>query len=83
MDITLTTLEADPLPEPSLGFVKTTKPLLNSNYKATAEQNYNSISSASVFAKRQLLKFNQFNNSIPASVILKLTLFVSVLSMIM
>ena len=83
MDITLTPSEAEVLPEPSLGYVKKTKPLLNSNYKATAEQSFTKPKASSVFVKRQHLKFNRYNDIIPAGVIVRLSLFAIVLSMIL
>ena len=83
MDVTLTPLEVEVLPEPNLGYVKKTKPLLNSNYKVTAEHNFSKPKASSVFVKRQHLKFSRYNNIVSAGVILKLSLFVIVMSMIL
>ncbi len=80
MEITLTALENDPLPEP-IGYIKTEKPLLNSTFKAVSDKNYSEASS-SIFGKRQRLKFSRFNNVNAVGVALKLSVFVMALALI-
>lgn len=81
MELVLNTVETEPLPEPRVGFVKSGKSLLNSNFKAAAAENFTNPSD-SVFGKRQHLKFRQFNRVNAIGVVLKLSIFVIALSMI-
>ncbi len=82
MELVLNTFETEPLPEPRETFIYTNEPLLNSNYKAEVEQNFIKSSKPSVFGMRQRLKFKQFNNVNAIGVILKLSVFVTVLTFI-
>lgn len=82
MELVLNTFETEPLPEPRETFIYTNEPLLNSNYKAAVEQNFIKSSKPSVFGMRQRLKFKQFNNVNAIGVILKLSVFVTVLTFI-
>lgn len=82
MNIVLTALDAEPSLKPKETFQYANDPLLNSNYKAAEEANFSCTAKSSVFGTRQALKFKQFNTIIPVSVLLKLSLFALVLSMI-
>ncbi|WP_299113352.1 hypothetical protein [uncultured Winogradskyella sp.] len=80
MELVLNTIETEPLPEPRETFVYANEHLLNSNYKAAVQQNFINSSKPSVFGMRQCLKFKQFNNVQAIGVVLKLSVFVTVLS---
>lgn len=79
MELVLSQSELEATPEPRETFVYANEPLLNSNYKAAVQQNFIASSKPSVFSKRQYLKFNQFNSVNAVGVVLKLSIFVTVL----
>ena len=81
MELVVKSLEIETLPESSVNFEFTNQPLLNSNYKAAANQNVINSKKPSVSRMRQRLKFRQFNSVNAISVALKLSVFVIALSM--
>jgi hypothetical protein len=50
--------------------------ILNSNYKAVANQNFNSLKKPSLFSIKQRLKSKQYNTSYAVAGTLKVALFV-------
>ncbi|MDO1501475.1 hypothetical protein Q2T40_15170 [Winogradskyella maritima] len=79
MEITVTTQDFDPGPEPgSQTFA--VESLSNSNYKKLAAQNYSASTSKSVFGIRQHLKIKQFNMVNHIDVALKLSIFLTVIA---
>lgn len=79
MELVLSHLDTEPLPEPIKEFEFSNKRLLNSTYKSTVKQNFIN-SSKSVFSVRQHLKFKRFNTINHVAVILKLSIFAVILS---
>ncbi|RNC84079.1 MAG: hypothetical protein ED556_11485 [Winogradskyella sp.] len=81
MELVVNTFETEPLPEPRTRFVYSNEPMLNSNYKAAAQENFINSSKPSVFGMRQRIKFKRYNSVNAIGVLLKLSVFVIALTM--
>ena len=82
MELVLSRLETETLPESRETFVYSNDPLLNSNYKSAVQENFLDSSKPSIFRVRQQLKFKQFNSINAIGVVLKLSIFIITLSAI-
>ena len=82
MELTITTQDLDPLPEPVKAYEYAPEGLLNSNYKTVVDDNFNTASTKTVFGVRQRLKFSRFFMVNYLDVILKLSVFATVLAFI-
>ena len=84
MELVLTNLDLEPLPkrvkEPFVPLKE--KGLLNSNFKRLVRKNFDDLNSDSVYATRQRVKSRKYNFTPGIETVLKLSVFVTVFSII-
>lgn len=79
MEISVTSQDLDPGPEPHAEHFAV-ESLSNSNYKKLVSETYKSSTSKSVFGVRQHLKIKRFNMVNYIDVALKLSIFITVIT---
>lgn len=82
METTLTLHQEDPYEEQKVNFEFYPEGLLQSGYKKIVEETYKEANLKSVFGMRQRLKFSRFVSINHADVILKLTVFAIIFTII-
>ena len=71
--------ELEFVPEPIEVSQKSSRGLLNSNYKSVVKHNFSKSTAKSVFGIRQRIKSSQFNKVDHVAAILKLSVFATIL----
>lgn len=84
MELVITPVDLEPLPKPRQEVIHN-KPmgLLTSNYKAIAKQNLKASNANSIFGIKQRVKSSQYQTNCHAEAILKLSIFLILLSLVL